>query len=225
MIGQKITLCSVLHASRFATPIGARAITMVCLALVLSACTQSPDDAAAKTAAAAQKPAAQIAGDAPANESPLARMVARGDLAGVRQLIDEGADVGAKDAMGRTSLHVAAFYGRPKTAELLIAHGAEVNSKDRVGMTPLHAATLVGDLSEIEVLLNSGADIQAVDDNGLTALHLAAAIGQWPVIKLLIQRGADPLSKDRYEYTPGFYASRNHHPKTAAQLQLAAGKK
>jgi ankyrin repeat protein len=48
------------------------------------------------------------------------------------------------DALGRTPLHMAAFYGRTRATELLLASGATIEVRDRIGMTPLHAAVLAG---------------------------------------------------------------------------------
>ena len=44
-----------------------------------------------------------------------------------------GADVNAKDKLGRTPLHQAARKGRKEITELLIAEGAEVNAKGGIG--------------------------------------------------------------------------------------------
>lgn len=185
------------------------------LSLAFMACSKAPDN----TAALKQQEEA-----APTAESILAKAATKGDLAKVRSLIEEGANVNVTDALGRTPLHMTAFYGRPKTAALLIASGANVNAKDRVGMTPLHAAVLAGGAQEVELLLDKKADINAQSEIGLTPLHLAAATGQLPLTALLIQRGANLQSKDREGNTPLFHATRNNHPKTMALLQQSASK-
>ena len=155
----------------------------------------------------AEKSHAQVNSEAPpVVESALAKAAIQGDLEEIKALLDAGAEINSKDALGRTPLHMAAFYGRPKTTELLISRGADINAKDRVEMTPLHAAVLSGGRQEVELLLLKKADINAKSDAGQTALHLAAATGQPKLSKFLIERGADPLAKDADGKTPLFYA-------------------
>ena len=59
----------------------------------------------------------------------------------VRQLIDHGADVAARDETGLTSLHLAAFSGSFDIVRLLIDHGADVTAQDGCSVTPLHYAS------------------------------------------------------------------------------------
>jgi ankyrin repeat protein len=48
-----------------------------------------------------------------------------------------GADVNAKDSVGWTALHQAAYGAHKEPVELLIAEGADVNAKDQDDYTPL----------------------------------------------------------------------------------------
>ena len=186
--------------------------------LSLAACDKAPENHPASGSVLNTKEAPQ-ASALVAQESPLAKAAARGNLAKAKELLDEGASINVSDALGRTPLHMAAFSGHPKTSDLLIARGANIEAKDRVGMTPLHAAVLGGDEPEVELILNKNPDIKAATDTGLSALHLAAATGQDQIVATLIQRGADPQSKDRDGRTPLFYALKNEHPSTVTLLR------
>lgn len=166
------------------------------------------------------KPVVPAASEAlPATDSPLIKASTQDDPDAIKAFLDAGADVNAKDVLGRTPLHIAAFYGHLKISELLIARGADINAKDRVGMTALHAAVLSGGRQEVELLLDKKADINAKSDAGQTALHLSASTGQPKLSRFLIEQGADPQSKDSDGKIPLFYAMQNQHPQTTALFQ------
>ena len=186
--------------------------------LSLAACDKAPESPPESSSVLNNTEAPQVIALV-AQESPLAKAAARGNLAKAKELLDEGASINASDALGRTPLHMAAFSGHPKTSDLLIARGANIEAKDRVGMTPLHAAVLGGDEPEVELILDKNPNIKAATDTGLSALHLAAATGQDQIAATLIRRGADPQSKDRDGRTPLFYALKNEHPSTVTLLR------
>ena len=63
------------------------------------------------------------------------------DLEEVRRLIDNGADVNARDNFYIRPLLYAANNGYLGVAKLLIESGADVNAKDNKGKTPMEIAT------------------------------------------------------------------------------------
>jgi ankyrin repeat protein len=62
------------------------------------------------------------------------------DLEKVKQLLDEGADVNAKNKDGLTGLMHAAWKGHKEVVKLLLESGADVNAKDECGWTALKLA-------------------------------------------------------------------------------------
>jgi ankyrin repeat protein len=52
-----------------------------------------------------------------------------GNIEAVKQHLDAGADVNAKDGAGLSVLHIAASEGHKEIVELLIDKGADVNAK------------------------------------------------------------------------------------------------
>jgi ankyrin repeat protein len=165
-------------------------------------------------------------GSFPLAESALSHAVIEKDVARIREIIDAGADVNAKDALDRTPLHLAAFHGWTEIIDLLIVHGADVNARDLTAMPPLHAAVISGKQgAAVQMLLDRHADLHAINKEGQTALHLAAATGQPKLTKFLIDRGANVHQADFDGQLPVYYARRNHHPQTTAVLERAAKEK
>ena len=64
----------------------------------------------------------------------------KGNIEAVKQHLDAGTDVNAKDEDGYTPLYAVAGGGHKEIAELLIAKGADVNAKNYERKTPLDRA-------------------------------------------------------------------------------------
>ena len=92
----------------------------------------------------------------------------------VRQLIQGGADVNAKNEDGLTPLMLAAQYNsNPKALRALIGAGADVNAKNKDGVTPLMFAAIMNTPEVLKVLLEAGADVNAKNKDGWTPLMAA----------------------------------------------------
>ena len=125
-------------------------------------------------------------------------------------LIENGADVHAKNIHGSTPLHWWADH--PEVAALLIENGADIRAKSENGWTPLHSADHPGVAA---LLIENGADVHAKDDNGNTPLHPA---GHPEVTALLIENGADVHAKNSGGSTPLHLHWGKKHPGWAAVL-------
>jgi len=73
--------------------------------------------------------------------SELHQAATKGDLKKVKKLLEQGADVNARDSDGRTPLHEAAYKDHLDVAKLLIEKGADVNARDGVGRQCRRAAS------------------------------------------------------------------------------------
>jgi ankyrin repeat protein len=117
-----------------------------------------------------------------------------GDVAKVRLLLGQGADVNKASRLGRTPLLVAAgTYGALETVKLLLQKGAEVNVVDSAGFTPVNAAANVDNTAIAKLLIEKGANIEAKTSIGQvgTALMGAAHNGNLELTRLLLAHHAD----------------------------------
>jgi ankyrin repeat protein len=87
-----------------------------------------------------------------------------GDVGGVRRLLTFGAAdvVGAKNSIGGTGLHWAAYKGRVGVAALLIENNADLEAKDDNGWTPMFFAKTHGK-DEVVKLLEDAKKRQPLD--------------------------------------------------------------
>jgi len=84
-----------------------------------------------------------------ASSDALIEAAQQGDLAGVRQLLDEGVDVDSKSRYGATALFFAVDKANAEMVDLLLAHGADVNVVDTFySASPLDWALFKADASE-----------------------------------------------------------------------------
>lgn len=93
----------------------------------------------------------------------------------IRMLLQDGADVGAKDKDGWTALMWAAWSGLPQVASELLEKGAVATPADRQGNTALTLAAQRGQVDVVRLLLGKGADKTASTPAGKTALDFAKA--------------------------------------------------
>ena len=126
----------------------------------------------------AVEPAAEAATPEPtavkAPDISVHKAAALGDIEVVKQFLDSGTDVNAKDETGGTPLDEAAGWGRNDIVELLIAKGADVNAKfDDDGSTPLHLSAWRGHFETAELLIAAGSEVNAKMEDGDTPLDLA----------------------------------------------------
>ena len=138
-----------------------------------------------------------------------------------RLIADDRASINTFSADGWTPLHLAAFFGHAKIAEMLLAAGADAlaRSRNNTGNTPLHAALANNHKIEAGLLLGAGADVNAGDAAGWRPLHLAAHNGHVELMKQLIAQGADVHAENTEGKTAYALAQERNHREAAALLK------
>jgi ankyrin repeat protein len=138
-------------------------------------------------------PAAGQAGSSSLNDQ-LIKAAGNGDTAAVRQMLEKGANIEAKDDKGYTALITAAYLGNTEVVKLLLAKGANIDAMNDEGSTALIKAVFSGFLSGsnevVKLLLTKGANVEVRDKRGYTALDEARQLPNDEAVTLLKEHGA-----------------------------------
>lgn len=121
----------------------------------------------------------------------LHRAAALGDAVEVTRLLAQGTDPEARDANGRTPLHVAVHGSHGEAVRALVRGGARVNALDAQRYDVVTIAAVKNDLAMLRLVLALGASPRNVTSpyDG-TALIAAAHLGHVDVVRELIAAGA-----------------------------------
>ena len=114
-----------------------------------------------------------------------------GDAEMIARLAASGANLDARDKVGRTPAHVAAFASNDDTLRALATAGADLNALEGQAYDVLTIAAVANDLDIVELALELGnrADLITSPYDG-TALIAAAHLGHHEVVRLLAAGGA-----------------------------------
>ena len=114
-----------------------------------------------------------------------------GDVAAIRQLFANGADVNTRDSKGRTPIHVAAFASEDVALRALAVAGADMNALEGQAYDVVTIAAVADDpeLMSVAIKLGNAPGLTTSPYDG-TALIAAAHLGHVEVVRRLIAAGA-----------------------------------
>ena len=133
------------------------------------------------------------------NRTPLYMTCISGYYSIAEYLIENGANVNAKDIHGWTPLHRAVLWEHIPIVKLLILKGADVNAADEDGFTPLHIAAKWDHFESAKILIDNGANPNATTLRfepsfiSRTPLELAFLNGRTKVARVLRKANAEAL--------------------------------
>ncbi|MDO9237140.1 MAG: ankyrin repeat domain-containing protein [Aquabacterium sp.] len=151
--------------------------------------------------------------------TPLSMAARAGQLALVREMIRQGADVDQIGAGGATPLGAAALAGHELVVRDLLLQGARVDVPGASGQLPLHLACAAGHTRVVAMLVAQGADWRGLNLQGRHAVAEAAYFGQIPVLQWFDAAQVDLSSPDRYRLNAVHAAALGMQPQAVAWLR------
>lgn len=128
------------------------------------------------------------------------------------------ANVGSRDNLGNTPLHLAvSLQASPQAIAIISSRGADVNARNNAGDSPLHLAVRKNWRAQGEALLQAKADIFASNVKGETPLSIALAS---PVPVDWLFNSQTIVARDTYGDTPLHHAARLNYDKAIDFLCL-----
>ena len=135
----------------------------------LGACARAQRDEAERLLVEHPGLIGQLSGS---DQAAIVEAAGRDNVASVALMVDLGLSIHARNNLGETALHAAAYAGRAQTVSLLLERGAEVDARDaNFDATPLAFATVgsgerpapSGDwVATVRALLDAGASREGV---------------------------------------------------------------
>ena len=109
----------------------------------------------------------------------------------VQILLENGANIDARDSEDKTALYKACQYQKHEIVQELLKHNPEIDavSKASHGTTPLQAAAFEGNVKIFEKLMKHGANIDHLDFSKTSVLTYAVFRSNVHIVKKLLKHG------------------------------------
>eukprot|EP00397_Hematodinium_sp_SG-2012_P015410 GEMP01015690.1.p1 GENE.GEMP01015690.1~~GEMP01015690.1.p1 ORF type:complete len:841 (+),score=177.35 GEMP01015690.1:170-2692(+) len=149
-----------------------------------------------------------------------------GNMLGVNDEIDLGADIDGVGECGRLRIHCAAVNGDSEMTLYLIDRRANINAQDLSGLTPLVHAAMRGHANVVAVLLKD-ASLEVnfrCRHTKETALHVAAELGFAETCQVLLACPRVKVNvREKYKRTPAHLATQSGDLSTLEAFIARAG--
>lgn len=134
------------------------------------------------------------------SRTPLIAAALHGHIAVMEYVTAKGAEINARDRLGRSALWAAVWAGQREAFDWLLAHGADVNVAAKTGDPLLFLAVEARQLDMARALIEHGAPVERASRSplwqGFTPLQRAVTLRDVPMVALLRGKGADPRAKN-----------------------------
>ena len=157
--------------------------------------------------------------------TPMHYACLRGNVEGVKTLLEFGADPWKEDEQSQNCLHIAAYYGYKEIIEHILKIPGNVFACDFEDETAFHLAATEGHVDVLGLLflhvnhLREGVDILSkrdVDDNSV--LHCAVMSGSQDAVRMCISQRFTGLEKNTSGASPLHLAAQNGSIEIASML-------
>lgn len=140
----------------------------------------------------------------------------RGDLSKIQAAVEQGANLGHKNARGVAPMMLVASSNNKTAIDALkwiLEQKVEVDEQDGNGWTSLLHAARNGRSEMCQALIEFQSDPNMKANDGTTAVHMAAMEGKKDLLRQLIEGTNTKLysEPDQKGWTPLFYAAREGH--------------
>jgi len=159
-----------------------------------------------------------VAARVSAAEAPVADAAESKNFSAIRTLLEQKANINARQADGMTALHWATYHDDLTIVKQLIAAGADTKAMNRYSVTPLSLACTNGNSSIVEALLEAGADPDTTLPGGETVLMTASRTGRLGPVRALLTRGADVNAREGNQQTALMWAAAEGHTEVVDAL-------
>jgi len=159
------------------------------------------------------------------SDTPLHKAAQRGNVREIKQLLEIGADVDAKDHEERTPLYLATACGQDKAVEILLKHGANIDGPNfEAGVTALFGAVEYDRIKSAKILIKYGANVNfKASTFPENPLHRSVALSHVKMAKILLGNGAKVNERDSDSGITAFYIAKVSGNKKMASLLSTNG--